>query len=62
MGQYVEPILGAKHGPDSHYRREALRAAKDFGYGEKVIAKIKVAKTDNEISRIMMGARLNGGR
>lgn len=62
MGQHVEITLSSKHGPDTHYRREALRAAKDFGYSEKVITKIRAAKSDNEISRIMMGARLNGGR
>lgn len=62
MGQHVESALTAKHGVDTHYRREALHAAKDFGYGDLVIAKIKAAKSDNEISRIMASARMNGGR
>ena len=62
MGQNVEVAMTTKHGPDTHYRREALRAAKDFRYGDLVIAKIKAAKSDNEISRIMATARVNGGR
>ena len=47
---------------ESDYKKQALRAAKDFRYGDLVIAKIKAAKSDNEISRIMATARVNGGR
>ena len=40
------------------YRKDALKAAKDLGYGEEVIQQIKNAKTDDEISRIMASARM----
>lgn len=39
------------------YRNEALRAARDFHYKGEVIAALKAAKTEGEISRIMMNAR-----
>jgi len=42
---------------ESDYKKQALRAAKDFRYGSDVIEKIKRAKSDNEISRIMTTAR-----
>jgi hypothetical protein len=39
------------------FRKEALIAAKDLLYGEKVIEQLKAAKTTAEISRIMKNAR-----
>lgn len=39
------------------YRSQAVRAAKDFGYGKEVNDKIKKAKTEGEIERIMRTAR-----
>lgn len=39
------------------YRIEAARAAVELGYGMEVVKKIKAAKTDDEISRIMRDAR-----
>lgn len=39
------------------YRNDAIRAAIDFGYGNEVVKKIKAAKTDGEIERIMVTAR-----
>lgn len=35
------------------YKREALRAARDFGYSSVIIDEIKNAKTQHEISGIM---------
>lgn len=52
----------ATKGEGSDYKKQALRAAKDFGYGDLVIDKIKASNSDNEISRIMATARVNGGR
>jgi len=45
---------------NTHYRREALKAAKDLFYGQAIIAEIRKAKSDDEISRIMAKARLGG--
>lgn len=39
------------------YRREAKNAARDLGYGSKVIEAIRKAKTEEEIIRIMQNAR-----
>ncbi len=39
------------------YRYHALKAAKDFWYGDAVIEQIKNAKTVGEIERIMRNAR-----
>lgn len=41
------------------YKDQAVEAAKDLGYGAAVIDRIKNAKTDLEISRIMTSARKN---
>lgn len=41
------------------YKDQAIEAAKDLGYGATVIDRIKNAKTDFEISRIMTSARKN---
>lgn len=38
-------------------RADAIRTAKDLCYGDDVIAKLKVAETENEITRIMISAR-----
>ena len=39
------------------YRKQAIKAAKDFHYGDKVIADLKAAKSETEIYRIMHNAR-----
>ena len=39
------------------YKRKALKAARELCYGDEVIKRIKNAKTDVEISRIMTSAR-----
>ena len=39
------------------YRNHAIQAAKDLHYGEKVIAQLRNAKTEAEISTIMCKAR-----
>ena len=39
------------------YKEEAIVAANELRYGPKVVNQIKKAKTDDEISRIMMNAR-----
>ena len=41
------------------YRRDALKAARDFGYGDDVITEVKQAKTVGRISVIMSMARNN---
>ena len=40
-----------------HYRDNAIKAARDLCYGGEVIKKIKAAKTEAEIERIMINAR-----
>lgn len=40
------------------YRKEALDAAIDFGYGEEVVEAVKNAATEDDISKIMCMARL----
>jgi hypothetical protein len=39
------------------YRRHALKAAHELCYGDEVKAKLKDAKSEDEISRIMKTAR-----
>lgn len=39
------------------YRRDCLKIAKDFCYGQKVIQQLYMAKTAREISNIMTRAR-----
>lgn len=46
-----------KNGHQNDYRKHAINAAKDFGYGQDVIDAIKEAKDDNMISGIMKLAR-----
>lgn len=43
----------------SDYKKEALKAAKELCYGDEIKKKIKEAKTDEEIERIMASARKN---
>lgn len=40
-----------------HYKTNAKQAAADFGYGDRVISKIRKAKSMEEISIIMTKAR-----
>ena len=39
------------------YKCDAIQAAKDLCYGEKVIERLREAKTEGEIARIMITAR-----
>ena len=39
------------------YKREAIKAAEELGYGEAVISKIKAATTETQIGNIMAEAR-----
>lgn len=39
------------------YREEAIKAAKDLGYGAKTVKLIEKAESENEITRIMKDAR-----
>lgn len=41
----------------THYRKAAIRAAKELFYGNDVVEAIRQAKTDDEIIRIMWSAR-----
>lgn len=50
----ISSIMSKK---SSDYRKDAIKAAKDFGYGDEVIQKIKDAKNDYQISGIMQVAR-----
>ena len=40
-----------------NYKLQAVKAAKDLGYNSDVIKRLKAAKTENEIERIMREAR-----
>ena len=42
---------------EENYRNQAMIAAEDLYYGNEVIEKIKAAKNDAEIERIMNTAR-----
>lgn len=39
------------------YKDQAINAAKELGYGRRVIKKIKEAESEEEIQRIMITAR-----
>ena len=39
------------------FRRQAIKAAKDFCYGKEVIDKLNAAKTIDEMNSIMKAAR-----
>lgn len=41
----------------SEFKSNAIKAAKDFGYGDDIVNKIRAAKSDSEIDRIMKAAR-----
>ena len=42
---------------EENYKRKALTAAKELGYDNEVVEKIKASKSDAEIERIMNTAR-----
>ena len=42
---------------EDNYKKQAMIAAEDLRYGNEVIEKIKAAKNDAEIERIMNTAR-----
>lgn len=42
---------------DKRYKKFALKAAKELGYSDEVIERIKNAESDFEVSRIMTTAR-----
>ena len=42
---------------ENNYRKQAMIAAEDLCYSNEVIEKIKAAKSDVEIERIMNNAR-----
>lgn len=44
---------------DGSYRKKAIQAAKDLMYDASVVRRIKQAKSDIEISNIMVQARKN---
>lgn len=41
------------------YKKDSIRAAKDLRYGEKVVYKLKAAKTEAEVTNILKTARLS---
>ena len=43
---------------DKTYKSSAIRAAKELGYGDDVIKRLKAAKSSSEIECIMVGNRL----
>lgn len=47
----------AEHDRPSYWRCTARKAAEDLGYGAEVIQKIKNAKNEDEIEKIMRSAR-----
>lgn len=42
------------------YRQQAVEAAKDLHYGTEVYNKLKTAKSEDEITRIMKTAKIGG--
>lgn len=44
-------------GSDTKYKRQAIQAAKDLGYGQDVVSKLIHAMSDGEVERIMIAAR-----
>ena len=50
-------MSGFHRDDEENYRKQAMIAAKDLCYGNEVIEKIKAAKNDAEIERIMNMAR-----
>ena len=47
----------ARYTPFEMYKKDALKAAKDFDYGSEIIKKIEKARSQYEISSIMRYAR-----
>ena len=45
---------------ETTYRRDAINAAKDLGYDKTVIARIREAETEIEITKILAEARRSG--
>ena len=43
----------------TNYRKQAISAAKDFHYGKETLRRLKQAKSEAEICRIMITARQN---
>ena len=50
-------MRGFHRDDEENYRKQAMIAAKDLCYGNEVIEKIKAAKNDAEIERIMNTSR-----
>ena len=50
-------MSGFHRDDENNYRKQAIIAAEDLRYGNEVIEKIKAAKNDAEIERIMNMAR-----
>lgn len=48
------------YGDYRNYKKQAIQAAKDLEYDQEVIIKLKKAKSDAEIERIMVTARKGG--
>lgn len=44
-------------GSDTKYKHQAIKAAKDLGYGQNVISKLVKAESDGQVERIMIAAR-----
>lgn len=47
----------SKYFGDENYKYTAMDAAKQLGYGDEVVNKIRAAKSDAEIERTMVTAR-----
>lgn len=43
--------------PFKTYQKDAIRAAEELMYGDKIIARLEKAKTEGEVCRIMATAR-----
>lgn len=52
-------VEGYFDGNFTHYKKQAIQAAKDLHYGKAVVKKLESAKSDIEIERIMATARRN---
>ena len=50
-------MSGFHRDDEENYRKQAMIAAKELCYGNEVIEKIKAAKNDAEIERIMNTSR-----
>lgn len=52
--------LNSKEKEFIHYKKQRVEIAKDLRYPKEVIEKIRKAKTEREISRILKECRLKG--